>query len=413
MLRNRTPGCPRRCRRRGSPLVVVSVDGLGMPLFQRLRQLPALAAMEANGATVEDVVSVLPSLTYPAHATLLTGLSPRDHGVVDNLLHSPVAGPWDWNWHRSRIRGDTVADAAQRAGCRVGALLWPGLAGARLSAVFPEIMADPARGENQVWLVLRNGSPGLVLRAEWRFGRIRRGSRQPELDDYITALACDLLRRRRVDLLLLHLVDLDDFQHGRGPDDPGIGDGLVRMDRRIGRIRDALRETHGPGGIRLVVLGDHAQLPATDRLDLSACLRARFPSDPPRVLMDGGCAYVGPREDAEWRRYLESLPQAARVLGPDEMARESTGQPGDGFPFLVMARPGAAFAPADETVGGTHGYDPGIPGYTTVFCAEGPGVRPGVRVPGGDLRQAAPTLAALLEIPFPQAPLSPFPILNL
>src|SRR4051794_19231470 len=104
-------------------VVVVSIDGLRPDHLKKpgLR-IPTLRALIEAGASAEGVESTWPSVTYPAHATMVTGVSPARHGVHDNKVFDPLGVANDaWVWEARAIRVRTLWDAARDAHVATGA----------------------------------------------------------------------------------------------------------------------------------------------------------------------------------------------------------------------------------------------------------------------------------------------------
>ncbi len=85
------------------PLVVLSIDGLRptdvLQAAQHGLRVPHLRRLVADGAHASGVVGVLPTVTYPSHVTLVTGVSPARHGILANQPFDPMArnmGGWYW-----------------------------------------------------------------------------------------------------------------------------------------------------------------------------------------------------------------------------------------------------------------------------------------------------------------------------
>ncbi|MFP3367009.1 alkaline phosphatase family protein, partial [Pseudoalteromonas sp. SIMBA_148] len=78
-----------------------------------------------RGSYCKQVETIYPSVTYPCHATIVTGKYPNRHGVVNNTLLQPGRDSPDWHWYRKSIRGTTLYDEAKKAGMTTAALLWP------------------------------------------------------------------------------------------------------------------------------------------------------------------------------------------------------------------------------------------------------------------------------------------------
>jgi len=405
----------RRDGARRGPVLCISVDAVSPDDLDRILAHPCLEGLAATGSRVRTMRTVAPSLTYPAHATILTGRHPASHGIVNNEVDPPSGFDWDWNWYRKGVRGDTFPDAVHRAGYRVASLLWPTLAGARLDWVLPEIAASVKRRENLTRKVLRFGSPVFLLLSELKFGSLRRGMHQPWLDDYASALAVDLLNRRRgPDLLLLHLVSVDDAKHHAGIRAVETHEACDRTAERLSRILEAA----GPDAT-LLLFGDHAQIDVHAGLDpvkrlAAAGLPVRAHAAGAGAFLYPASGYLTERDDAR----LDALLSAWRAepdgglrgwLDRAGMAAERTG---DGAAVALLdAADGFAFA-LDEGNLATHGHLPDHPGISTTLFAAGPRVRAGLAIPHGDLTDIAPTVTALFGVPFAGAEGAPLPFLE-
>src|SRR5215470_15614341 len=88
---------------------------------------------------VTGALSVLPSVTYPAHTTIATGVFPARHGIVTNYAWDPVdKNLTGWWWYAEDIRAPTLWDAARAAGRKVALIDWPVTVGAKVDVLVPE-----------------------------------------------------------------------------------------------------------------------------------------------------------------------------------------------------------------------------------------------------------------------------------
>src|SRR5262245_2408681 len=97
----------------GPRLVLVSLDGLIPPYYTRAVELglkvPNLRRLMRDGAYARGVTGVFPTVTYPSHTTLITGVSPRVHGIPSNTVFDPLErANGAWNWFASDVRVPTL-----------------------------------------------------------------------------------------------------------------------------------------------------------------------------------------------------------------------------------------------------------------------------------------------------------------
>ena len=136
--------------------VLVSIDGL-MPASYTAPDalglsVPNLRRLVAEGASAEGVVGVLPSVTYPSHTTMTTGVPPRLHGITGNRIFDPAGDSNEaWTWYAEDVRVPTLLGAARGRGLRTATLFWPVTVGAAAEAVVPEFWRSGSRHADDHW----------------------------------------------------------------------------------------------------------------------------------------------------------------------------------------------------------------------------------------------------------------------
>ena len=106
-------------------VIVVSVDGLVPASYTAPDAhglaVPTLREMVQNGAWSAGALSVFPSITYPAHTSIATGLNPGAHGIVTNLVFDPLGkNQQGWRWYAEDIRAPALWDAARARALKIG-----------------------------------------------------------------------------------------------------------------------------------------------------------------------------------------------------------------------------------------------------------------------------------------------------
>lgn len=403
---------------------LVSVDGLGASELRGAATcLPpgsAIRKLAADGATARRVKGVLPTITYPSHATMVTGRSPAGHGLVDNGLRGI------WFKQRADIGGDTLWDAAMRAGRRVAIVTWPSTYGARVDWLVPEDLANFADPTADI----RAGStPGL-------FDSLASATHvpalmpflQPEagvpLDRMTGEFAAEVVRRYRPGLLLAHFLDYDHRMH-YGVMSAEACKALERIDAHVAALVEAYRSAGILDRTTFFIVSDHGFRKVERNVSVFALLsQAGWATVFPGVPVDqgvtlkvaGGSIALYPPEGAgpDWARKLRERigpavrrdhGRAVRWLDADEVARMG-GFPGaaavlcarEGHAFAVLApsRPEVYVDPV--TYRGAHGFCPDDPAMDAIFIASGFGVRRGSGVDSLAMVDVAPTIAAFLGV---------------
>jgi hypothetical protein len=380
-------------------LLIISFDAVGDRVFDRLAVLPNTAAFLREAALARGVSSVFLTNTYPVHASVVTGRSPGDHGLISNTAPFPRRYP-PWRYRASLIKGKTLWEAAAEKGLSTGAVLWPVTGGA--SAIrwnVPEIAPRP--GDSQLLLNLKNGSKLLQLRFWLRYRHLMEGIAQPALDRFAAVCMTDLLRRRP-GLALMHFTAYDSLCHRHGEDFAVLDRALAVMDEGLGNLLEAAGDE-----TPVILFSDHAQLPVAatalpnDLLVELGLLRrdgeGEYQPGETGCFIEccGGSAFVHPgklQNIGPIREKLEKSPGFNRWLSGAELREAGRGELPAGF----CALPGWQYGAFDKGEKAQHGYPVDYEGYQVFYAVRGPPVRRGLRVQGGSLLDIAPLALRLL-----------------
>jgi predicted AlkP superfamily pyrophosphatase or phosphodiesterase len=382
-------------------------------------RLPNIAALAGAGASADAMESVYPSTTYPAHATLVTGVLPCVHGIYSHLASlDPTKAARPWHWFAQAIRVPTLWSAASARGLRTAAVSWPISAGAPIDFNLPEIW-NPAAPDphGDFATVARHATPGLFE----ELARVLPHSLQTAGPDRMRGeAALHLWEERRPDLLLVHFVGYDHQAHHFGPRSGEAIAALEDVDAEVGRLRDA---TSGDDALTFAVLSDHGFLPVEKEIAPLVILREEglFGSngEGKPELRHLGAVQAGGSFAVFWLETPTTAEQRALAcsLGRlketgavaevvDRAKLDALGSDPDAE-WMVDAAPGFCFSnrfegpavagSADDR--GTHGHLPTRQGMEASFIIAGSGVAPGKNLGRIKLTDVAPTLAARLGMP--------------
>ncbi|TGD19006.1 alkaline phosphatase family protein [Levilactobacillus suantsaiihabitans] len=411
-------------------LVIISLDALGSrDLDEHLDELPNLRRLVTTGTRVRRVRGIYPTLTYPSHTTIITGQYPREHGIINNTkLQSQRPSP-DWYWYQRDVKVPTLYDLVRQRHRKTAAFLWPVTAGSKITYNLAEIFPNRI-WTNQVLVSLKASSPAFLLRMNQKYGHLRRGIQQPELDDFITACAVDTLKTRQPWLTLIHLVDMDSMRHRYGVRSEEAMAALKRLDARVGQLIDATIAAGTFGETNFAILGDHYQINVDHMIHLNQAFAQKgwlTPTANGTVKPDwhvwakscDGCTYIYTRNFADTKtlRHLLAATEGVEQVIDGAAAAKRGADPH--CQFMVEAQAGYYFT--DETqrpavveavdpaslgqpdrYHGVHGYDPDKPDYFTTLVLNGPAVVAGQTLDEARLIDEAPTFAKLLGVQFPE-----------
>jgi predicted AlkP superfamily pyrophosphatase or phosphodiesterase len=412
-------------------LVVISVDGLRPDYITAADQygakVPVLRRFLKEGAYADGVTGVVPSVTYPSHTTLMTGVWPAKHGILANLTFDPLQKNYQgWYWYAEDIRVPTLWDAAAVAGRTTASIQWPVTVGAKITWNIPEVWR--AGTPEDAKLVHALTTPGLFEEAKPAIGEYRGGiDTSVEADEVRARYAVWILEKKRPGLLTLHLSSLDHIQHETQPFSPQSLAVLEKLDEQIGKIREET-ERLAPGRAFVAVVSDHGFVKYDKQLNLFPAFHEAklFSTDDKDKITDwrampwetGESAAImlkDPKDEAtlaEVRALLSKLANDPangidRVLEAKDLHQRG-GYPGASF--FVSLKPGwrtgtALNGPVVSTIkpGGTHGALPDLPDLRASFFLVGPGVPAGKDLGLIDMRDVAPTLAKEAGLTLPSA----------
>jgi len=412
-------------------LVVISVDGLRPDYVTAAdahsSKVPNLRKVLKEGAHAEGVVGVVPTVTYPSHTTLLTGVWPAKHGILANSTFDPLQKNYQgWYWYAEDIRVPTLWDAAAQAGRTTASVQWPVSVGANITWNIPEFWRAGTPEDEKLLRVV--STKGMLQEASAELGPYRGGTdASVDGDDVRAKYAVWILEKKRPALLTLHLTALDHIQHETGPFSEESLAALERIDAAIGAVRKAA-EKLAPGGVLLAVVSDHGFVKYDQQLNLFAAFRVAnlFSVDEKEKIRDwrampwtaGGSAAIvlkDPLDRATLGDVDRLLSRLAadpangidRILEADELHKRG------GYPsasFFVSLKPGwktgtslAGPIVANVKPGGTHGQLPDVTELRSSFFLSGPGVPTGKDLGVIDMRDIAPTLAKAAGLSLPAA----------
>ena len=406
-------------------LVLISVDGMKPEYVTHADEygakVPNLRSMMKQGTYADGVQGVIPTVTYPSHATLVTGVWPAKHGIYANTLFDPLdKGKQAWYWYAEDLKVPTLYTAAGDAGRKTAAIQWPVTVGAKITWNIPEFWR--VGDENDLKLVRAVSTPGLLDEAEKEIGKFRGGiDLAIEADEQRVNYAEWILERKRPSLLLLHIAALDHIEHETGPFSPESLAVMEREDAAIGRLR-AKAEKLFPGRVIFCVTSDHGFVKVEKQLSLAAAFvqagLITVDAKDPRKATDwkafpwatGGSAAIVLKDPsdttvAEQVRALLKKLAADPANGIDRVLEGDDLHARGGFPtasFLVGLKPGwrnsySLAGPIVEStkLSGTHGALPDLPELRSSFFLVGPHVPAGKDLGLIDMRDIAPTLAKL------------------
>jgi predicted AlkP superfamily pyrophosphatase or phosphodiesterase len=363
-----------------SPLILISFDGFRSDYIER-KLSPNLAALAASGVRATALRPAFPTLTFPNHYTIVTGLYPDHHGIVNNRFVDPVSGnafvykdpkttadPAWWG-------GEPLWVSVERQGKHAATMFWPG----------SDVAIDGVRPEH--WQQFD--------------GKITPDAR---VDQALAWL--DLPQASRPDFVTLYFEQIDHAGHEAGPDSADVDTALRQVDAALGRLIEGLRQRGTYDSANIVIVSDHGMTATSeDRIVVLDKIVDMHDLD---LVNAGILAGIAPKpgHEAEVARALLAPHEHMRCWAKSDVpARLHYGTNPRIPPLLCLADDGWLIdsqeyldRPNRHISKGEHGYDNDDPNMHALFVAHGPAFRRGVTVPEFDNVDLYPLLARLLGI---------------
>jgi predicted AlkP superfamily pyrophosphatase or phosphodiesterase len=431
-------------------VLMISVDGMRPDYVTQADahglKIPFLRGLLREGCYAQGVTGVWPTVTYPSHVTLVTGVAPAEHGIYNNLEFDPRHQfAESWYWYAAQIRVPTLWQVARRAGLATASVGWPATVGAAdVDFLIPEYWrifhptADLNPSDRHLMAALSRPE-GMLVRMQASLGPYLMGNDvSRDADEIKTRFALSILAQHKPRLMTVHLSSLDEQEHAHGPFSDQANADLEAIDEMLARLSAGARAAD-PKTITVVV-SDHGFAALTHRVNLLLpFIKAgllELHTDPAthatgvvswdaQPWLAGGMAAVilrdpdDPALAGRVRRMLEELshdPQTgiAALLERDDIAKRGAFP---GASFLIVMKSGYYTGAAtdgvlvtDMTDHGGHGFAPDDPDMRAAFFAAGQGVAQHRDLGLIDMRRIAPTLARWLGVPMPSAAAPPLSV---
>ena len=375
---------PARAAVTDSPLILISFDGFRHDYCEKYpEESRTLREMRAGGASARGLVPVFPSNTFPGHYSLVTGLHPARHGIVNNDFFDAERGAFFHYFQPGSFRdgswwgGEPIWVTAERQGRRAAAHFWAGseaaIAGARPTFWKPFDYSIP-------------------------FTR--------RLDD-----VSDWLRRpaaERPAIIAFYLEEVNGAGHRFGPDSPEVAAAVRKVDGHLAEMRARLREL----GLtpNFVVVSDHGM--TATALDRVVVLDDILDPRTVQIDSDGSLLALRPLSGTadELVAKFRSVPRV-RAFRADDLPSHLAMKPGPRVaPVWVLPDEGWHIAPRSTVdrlrrkypekgyLAGDHGYDPSLRSMQGIFIAEGPAFRAGHVTPEVSAVQIYELLCTLIGV---------------
>lgn len=413
-------------------LIILSFDAVSSEDVVKLREFKNFKYLIENGSLINNVESIYPTLTYPAHASIITGMYPSGHGIINNTLNKPFDTNPDWYWYSKYIKSKTLFELAKENDLTTASLLWPVTGRSNIDYNLPEIFCTKP-WHNQLVMSILSGSLKYQLDLNKRFSHIRDGISQPALDNFVQESVKYTILKYKPNLMLIHFTDVDAHRHYHGYNSVEANEALKRHDVRLGEIIDTLKGANILKDSTIIALGDHSTIDGNNMINVNVLLKengllevdskGKLKSYKAIAKSCDGSSYIylKNRNDKKVLNLVSTIlndfkntsDSPIEFILSNEEAVNCGADPE--CSFMLEAKRGFYFV--DELCGNiietvnecdvgklshrtksTHGYSPTKDNYGTFLVAFGKGIKKGTVLESGKIINHGPTFAKLLGL---------------
>lgn len=399
-------------------VVIISIDGFAAySLKDPTLPIPNIRRLIASGAVADSMKPVNPTVTWPNHTSIVTGVTAARHSVLYNgqAQRTGEGKPLKvepWVNKEELVAGPTLYDIAHRAKLTTAEVDWVAIFNPpTISFAFPEVPKPDQQIPREMV------TAGLVTADEVAdFGKLPIHYR----DEIWTRAGEHIITRHKPNLLLFHLLTTDSLQHAHGARSLAGYTAIGYADAKVGRLVDALRAAKILGRTAIFIVSDHGFKTTRYAIHANAVLAQKGLADTAYVIPEGGTAMVYVTRSANKADTVAKLQAAftgidgiARILGPAEFAQWGYPSPASNTrmaDLVLAARDGYAFKGERDgppvrpvragSTPGDHGYLNDDPDIQAIFVASGAGIKAGTKLGAIRNLDVAPTAARLLGLTF-------------
>lgn len=418
---------------RDQHVILISVDGLAHYYFEDPKApMPTIRKLAAEGARAKKMKTSLPTVTWPNHTTLVTGVQPGKHGVIGNsvldrtTLKEIVYLPDPVFDKDEIVKVPTVYDVVHQAGLTTAGIIWPASRNAKtLTWTVPDVGTQALFEKYGTASLLEEcRAAGIPVDSQEEWCKAGNAGKFPR-DDLYTQMTIHVIKKHKPNFLALHLVSVDAFEHATGSKTPESYAAIQDSDNHIRDIVKAVEEAGLKDSTTLIVTADHGFITYNKIIQPNVLLKqaglikalGSKPLERKVWSFSQGVAYIYVLDQPNKEQLLKDItPKLAAMEGVEEVIEEKDftkyglQKPAEDprMPDLILsAKDGYYFGnnvagedivvPTDSPKG-AHGYSPANPLMDASFVINGPGIKSGVVLDIISNTDVAPTAAHLLGV---------------
>jgi predicted AlkP superfamily pyrophosphatase or phosphodiesterase len=365
-------------------LVLISIDGFRWD-YPDLYPTPAIGRIAGRGMKAEAMQPVFPTLTFPNHYSIATGMLPAHHGLVANEFPDGESGGWYNYKARSSVQdgswylAEPIWVTAEKQGMVTAAYFFVGTE------------ADVQGVRPTHWRKFNGDDSG-----EKRVRQVLEWLAEPA--------------GVRPHLITLYFEEVDDYSHWYGPGSQESIESIGRVDEQIGQLLDGIETLPFAEDVYIVLVSDHGQALYREQNQVFI-LDQHVVLDGARLVEGGPWVFIhfDKKDDARAMEIRDTINRAwncGRALLPGDAPESWAVNDSPRFPdIIVQADPGCAVISSSDRrnkiTPGDHGWPPEMPEMRGIFMASGPGIAAGTRTGIIHVTDVYPLMMKILGLDHP------------
>ena len=242
-----------------SKVVVISIDSLFTSDIDYIKELPNFKKILKGSSIVKNINCIYPTLTYPCHTSIITGVYPNKHKISHNEKFQPYSKKADWYWYSKDIAVDSIIDIAKANNLKTSTILWPVTGGCSADYNIAEIWTK-TKDEDPFEVFNSSSTKELMETIYPKYSHIIQWNTEPHLDEFGVCCAEDIINKYKPDLMLIHLAYLDHTRHKFGLFNKEVEIAFKKYDEWMGRLINSLENAGLYEETNFIILGDHGQI---------------------------------------------------------------------------------------------------------------------------------------------------------
>ncbi|MET3980426.1 putative AlkP superfamily pyrophosphatase or phosphodiesterase [Mucilaginibacter sp. UYP25] len=411
-------------------VILVTIDGFRPEFYLDSVNyaMPTVRELMKNGVAAQGLNPVFPSVTYPDHTTMITGVTPAKHGIYYNTPFEAEGATGKWYWDYSLIKSPTLWDAMHKAGKTTACIRWPVTVNAPIDYRIPEYwnyknMSDAreytaaATQPATLWKEVQDNATGLLEASD-----LNANNDELIQDENVARITGYIIKKYKPNFTALYLACTDHYEHENGRDHYMVKASVIGADRAIKTLVEAVNRAKIADSTLIIVLGDHGFENIYRSFNPNVLLKqaglitdvktgnwkAQFHSS-------GGSSFLQLKDKndkatlnkvtALMAQQPDSVKQYYQVInkaGLDKVGADPNVQ------LAISGLNGTTIGNGTETltqkfnkVKGTHGFYPDHKQIQTGFVAFGPGLKKGTVIPVMNMVDIAPFIGKLTGVTLP------------